>query len=74
VASVAGDLVSAGGQQRGRWEPVGTEEALHVGRWGVARLAGVDHGDPAAGAGQDQGGGQAGGAPADDHYVVLVHG
>ena len=46
---------------------------MHVGGRGVARLAGVDHEDLAAGSGQDQGCGQAGGAAADDHYVVLIH-
>ena len=44
-----------------------------MGGRGVARLAGVDDRDPAAGPGQDQGCGQAGGAAADDHDVVLVH-
>ena len=39
----------------------------------VARLPGVDDGDPASGPGEDERGGQAGGAAADDHYVVFVH-
>ena len=73
MAAVAGDLGAAGGEQLGGREAVGAEEALHVGGRGVARLAGVDDGDAAAGAGQHQGGGQAGGASADDHDVVLVH-
>ena len=47
---------------------------MHVGGRGVARRAGVHHQDLAAGAGQDQGCGQAGGASADDDYVVLAHG
>ena len=43
---------------------------MHVGGRGVARRAGVHHEDPAAGPGENQGRGQAGGASADDHYVV----
>ena len=46
---------------------------MHVGGRGVAWRAGVDHEDVAAGAGEDQGGGQAGGASADDRDVVLAH-
>ncbi len=44
--------------------------------WAAGALRGspgVDDDDPAAGPGQDQGGGEAGGATADDCYVVLVH-
>ena len=73
VAAVPGDLFSAGGQQLGRREPVRAQEALDVGGRGVARLPGVDHHDPAPGAGQDQRGGEPRGASADDHHVVLVH-
>ncbi|GCD88223.1 hypothetical protein NLS1_02290 [Nocardioides sp. LS1] len=40
----------------------------------VARLAGIDHGDAAAGSGEDQGRREAGGASADHHHVVFVHG
>ena len=46
---------------------------MHVGGRGVARAPGVHHQDFAAGPGQHQGRGQAGGAPADDCYVVLIH-
>ena len=74
VPAVAGHLVAAGRQQlRGRHAVAG-QESLHVGGGCVAGLARVDHHDRAAGAGQDQGGGQAGGAAADHCYVVLVHG
>ena len=74
VAAVAGDLGAAGGQQLGGRQAVASQEAVHVGGRGVARLPGIDHGDLPPGPGQDQGGGQAGGAAADDHDVVLVHG
>ena len=63
----------ADGQQLGGRETVAGEVAVHVGGRGVARRAGVDHEDAAPGAGEDQGGGQAGGASADDRYVVLTH-
>ena len=39
----------------------------------VARLTGIDHENGPAGAGQNQGCGQSGGSPADDHDVVSVH-
>jgi hypothetical protein len=45
---------------------------VHMSGRGVARRTGVHHEDLAAGAGEDQGCGQARGASADDHYVVLV--
>ena len=61
----------AGREQLGGREAVAGEVAVHVGGRRVARLAGVDHQDLAAGPGEDQGCGQAGGAAADDHYVVL---
>jgi hypothetical protein len=44
-----------------------------VGGRGVARLPGVHHEDLATGAGKNEGCGQAGGASADDRYVVSVH-
>ena len=56
LPAVPGDLVPSGGQQLDRWKPVGTQEAVHMGSRGVARLPGVHHGDPPPGAGQDQGG------------------
>ena len=71
-AAVPGDLGAAGGEQLGGREAVGAEEALHVGGGGVARLAGVDDGDPAAGAAEHQRGGEAGGAAADDDDVVVA--
>ena len=43
-----------------------------MGGGSVAGLAGVDDGDAAPGAGEDQGGGQPGGAAADDRDVVDV--
>jgi len=46
---------------------------VHVGRRGVARLAGVDDRDHASGSAEDQCGRQAGCASADDDYVVGVH-
>ena len=73
-AAVAAHLVAAGGQQLGGRHPVAGQEALHVGGGGVAGLAGVHHQDPAAGPGQDQGRGQAGGAATDHHHVVFAHG
>jgi hypothetical protein len=45
---------------------------VQVGGRGAARPAGVHHEDRAAGAGQDPGCGQASGASADDHHVVLT--
>ena len=45
---------------------------MHVRGRGVARLPGVDDGDAASGAGQDQRGRQAGGSTADHHHVVGV--
>ena len=73
LAAVALHLVAAGGQQLGGWHAVTGEEAVHVGGRGVARAPGVHHQDRAAGAGKHQGCGQAGGAAADDHYVVVIH-
>ena len=73
LAAVASHFGSAGGQQLRRREAVGAQEALHVRRRGVTWPARVDHRNPAAGAGQDQGGGQTGGAATDNHHVVLVH-
>ena len=73
VAAVAADLVAARGQQLGGWHAVAGEVAVHVGGRGVAWRARVDHEDVAAGAGEDQGGGQACGASADDRDVVLTH-
>ena len=73
LAAVPRDLVPAGGEQLGGWQAVAGEVAVHVGGRGVARLARVDHEDLAAGAGEDQGCGQAGGASADDGYVVMTH-
>ena len=48
VAAVAGDFAAAGGEQLGRGQAVGAEEAVHVGGRSVAGLAGVDDGDAAA--------------------------
>ena len=62
-----------GRQQVGGRQPVAGQEPVHVRGGRVARCAGVHHEDPAAGAGQDQGCGQAGGSAADDHDVVCVH-
>ncbi len=73
VAAVAVHLAAAGGQQLAGWDAVAGEVAVHVGGGGVARRTGVHHQDLAAGAGEDQGCGQARGASADDHYVVLTH-
>ena len=55
LAAVAGDLGSSLREQGGGRGAVPAEEAVHVRCWCVARLAGVDDGDPAAGAGEDQG-------------------
>ena len=56
LAAVAGHLVAAGREQLRGWHAVAGQEPLHVRGGCVARLAGVDHHDRAAGAGQDQGG------------------
>jgi hypothetical protein len=56
VPAIAGDLVPALLEQGGGWGAVPAEEAVHVRGRRVARLTGVDDGDPAAGAGEDQGG------------------
>ena len=53
-AAIAADLVTAVGQELGGRHPVTGQEALHVGRGGVAGVAGVQDQDLAAGAGQDQ--------------------
>jgi hypothetical protein len=55
LASVAGDLVPALLEQVAGGS-VPAEEAVHVRGRRVARLIGVDDGDPAAGAGEDQAG------------------
>ena len=55
VASVAGDLRASGREQLAGRDAIGPEETLHVCCRGVSRLAGVDHSDVAAGAGEDQG-------------------
>jgi hypothetical protein len=74
LAAVTGDLVPAGGKELSWGQAVAGQIAVHMGGGGVAWLAGIDHEDLPAGSGQDQGCGQAGGASADDHYVVSVHG
>ena len=61
-----GERSSVGGQT------VGAEETLHVRRGRVARLAGVDDGDPAAGASEHERGGEAGGTAADHDHVVVA--
>jgi hypothetical protein len=71
--AVSADLVTACGQQLGGWHAVAGEVAVHVGGGCVAWLTGIDHQDPAASPGQDQGGGQASGASANDYYVVSLH-
>ena len=73
LASVARHLAAPGSQQLGGWEAVARQVAVHVGGGGVARRTGVHHQNLAAGARQDQGCGQARGACADDHHVVLTH-
>jgi hypothetical protein len=54
LASVAGDLGAACAEQVGGWTAVGAQETMHVRRRGVAWLAGVDHRDASAAAGEDQ--------------------
>ena len=46
---------------------------MQVGGGGVSRVSGVHHQDCAAGPGEHQGCGEAGGATSDDQYVVLIH-
>ncbi len=69
-AAVTPHLAAAGGQQLVRRKAVARKVAVHVGGRGVARRTGVHHENVAAGAGKDQGCGQACGASADDQYVV----
>src|SRR5690349_1200929 len=63
------------GSQMASWKtpPISGEVAVHVRGRGVAWGARVDHEDVAAGACEDQGGGQACGASTDDRDVVLSH-
>ncbi len=68
--AVVGHLGAAGGEELGGRQAVGAEEALHVRRRRVAWRPRVDDDHVTASPGQDQRGGEAGGAAADDHDVV----
>ena len=68
--AVAGDLGATGGEELAGRHTVARQVALHVGGRGVAGGAGVDDGDPTSGSPEDESGGQACGATADDHHVV----
>lgn len=68
--AVTGRLCPPGGQEvRGR-HPVARQETLHMRRWRIARLAGVDHGDPAPGPAQYQRGAQTSRSATDHNYVI----
>ncbi len=73
--AIAADLRSADRGQVRRWDSLMAEIAVHVCGRGVARLAGVDHDDRPALAGELQRRGEAGGRPTDDRDVaVTFHG
>jgi len=69
-ANMRAFAVSPDGSQLGRWNPVAGQEALHVGGRRVARRAGVDDRDSAAGSSEDERSRQAGGSTTDDHDVI----
>jgi hypothetical protein len=68
--AVALDLGARGGEQLRRRHPVAREEPLHVRGGGVAGRARVDDEHSTACTAQDERGAQAGGAAADDRYVI----
>src|SRR5690242_13714461 len=73
VRAIPEDFLSAGGEEIGRVQSVGSEEAVHVGCRGVAWVTGVDDHDGAAGARQHQCCRQPGGASANDQDVIGEH-
>ena len=71
LTAVAADLLTTSGDQR-RWrKPLATEVAVQVGGGRVARFAGIDDDRGSALASQLEGGGQAGGRPADDGDIAV---
>src|SRR6185436_5865842 len=67
---IARKLLPRFGQDVQRWLVIVAEQAMRVAGEAVARQAGIENGDLAAGAAELQGGGEAGKAAADDDDVI----
>ena len=73
-ATIAEHLGAAGRQKVGGGHPVAGEEAVHLGRGGIAGFTGVDHQRGPPRSGEHKGRAEAGGPTADDDHVVVGSG
>ena len=70
IVGIARQLLPRLGQDVQRWLVIVAEQAMRVAGEAVARQAGIENGDLAAGTAELQGGGEAGKAAADDDDVI----